>query len=95
MKVVRDTEFMNEFRRRANDSFWENIDCIQTCVKAKTGIGVPIFVHFMAPIKENEVPNKPIEYNFKTAFADDIELLKQEDDDTFAYKQCMKIAYYI
>jgi hypothetical protein len=28
VKVVRDTEFINEFRRRANDDFWKTIDCI-------------------------------------------------------------------
>jgi hypothetical protein len=28
VKVVRDTEFINEFRRRANDDFWKTIECI-------------------------------------------------------------------
>ncbi len=28
VKVVRDTEFINEFRRRANDSFWHTVNCI-------------------------------------------------------------------
>jgi hypothetical protein len=52
VKVVRDTEFINEFRRRANDDFWKQLNCIQTCVKAKTGIGHPIFLHFLAPLNE-------------------------------------------
>ena len=86
VKVVRDTEFINEFRRRANDAFWEHVDCIQTCIKAKTGIGVPIFVHFLAPINENE-PTKPIVYNFLDE--------PGNEDLVFAYKQCMKIAYYV
>jgi len=28
VKVVKDTEFINEFRRRANDEFWRTVDCI-------------------------------------------------------------------
>lgn len=62
VKVVRDSEFINEFRRRANDEFWRTVDCIQTSVKAKTGIGHPVFVSFFAPINENE-PQKEIDYS--------------------------------
>ena len=28
VKVVHDTEFINEFRRRANDDFWKTLTCI-------------------------------------------------------------------
>jgi hypothetical protein len=28
VKVVRDTEFINEFRRRANNDFWKQLNCI-------------------------------------------------------------------
>jgi hypothetical protein len=54
VKVVRETEFINEFRRRANDDYWKLVNCIQTCVKAKTGVGSPVFLHFVAPINESE-----------------------------------------
>ena len=53
--MVRDTEFINDFRRRANDDYWKTIDCVQTIVKSKTGIGHPIFILFYAPMKEDKV----------------------------------------
>ena len=62
VKVVKDTEFINEFRRRANDEFWRTVDCIQTSIKAKTGIGVPVFVNFFAPINEQDTL-KEIDYS--------------------------------
>lgn len=74
-RVVQDTEFINEFRRRANDEFWKTVDCIQTSVKSKTGIGHPIFVSFYAPINENE-PSKDIDYSSFKSMPDDYELLK-------------------
>ena len=49
VKVVRDTEFINEFKRRANDPYWDTLDCIQTSVKARTGLGKPLFVHYVGP----------------------------------------------
>ena len=86
VKVVRDTEFMNEFRRRANDTYWDSIDCIQTCVKAKTGIGQPLFMHFLAPINEHS-PDKEIDYKGAMAeLGEDQDLLARSEDDTYAYK---------
>jgi len=28
VKVVKDTEFINEFKRRANNDFWKGVNCI-------------------------------------------------------------------
>ena len=28
VRVVRDAEFISDFRRRANDKYWESIDCV-------------------------------------------------------------------
>ncbi|CDW81558.1 UNKNOWN [Stylonychia lemnae] len=94
VKVVKDTEFINEFRRRANDEFWRTVDCIQTSIKAKTGIGIPIFVNFLAPINEQD-PSKEIDYSHFKVMQEDFELLKNEEDEQFCYKQCLKIAYYV
>jgi len=97
VKVVKDTELINEFRRRANDLEWLNFSCIQTCIKAKS-IGDLIVVNFQAPVNRL-APFKEIEYGVHAkAMPDDLDLLKSgspEDDDVFAQKQCYKIAHYI
>lgn len=54
VKVANETEFINEFRRRANDAFWKSLECIQTCVKSKIGLGKHIFIAFKVQIKKNE-----------------------------------------
>ena len=94
VKVVSDTEFMNEFKRRANDDFWKTVDCIQTCIKAKTGIGFPIFINFYAPVNPKE-PQKEVDYSEFKTMPEDYELIKSEEDEMFCYKQCLKMAYYI
>jgi hypothetical protein len=97
VKVVKETEFINEFKRRANDQEWTTFNCIQTCIKAKT-IGSPIYIHFLAPINEAS-PAKEIEYGVHARMLpDDIDLLKNgtpEDDEVYSLKQCFKIAHYI
>lgn len=85
VKVVRDTEFINEFRRRANDDFWKTIDCIQTTVKAKTGIGHPIFYPFFAPLNDED-PSKEIDYSHFKNMADENELIKEEEDIVYCQK---------
>lgn len=94
VKVVRDTEFINEFRRRANDNFWNQVTCIQTAVKAKTGIGHPVFISFYAPINE-ESPSDEIDFSEFKNMPGDKELLLSNEDETFVNKQCLKIAYYV
>ena len=97
MRVIKHIEFLNEFKRRANDSEWATFSCIQTCIKAKT-IGAPIYIHFLAPINEAS-PNKEIEYgHLARSMPDDLDLLKggtTEDDEAYSLKQCLKIAHYI
>jgi hypothetical protein len=55
-------------------------------------------VNFFAPINEH-LPKKEIEYGMHARMLpDDYELLKSntpEDDDTYALKQCLKIAHYL
>lgn len=86
VKVVRDTEFLNEFSRRPSDLEWFTINCVQTCIKAKS-IGILITINFLAPIKES-TPYKEIEYGLHAkAMPEDAELLKSwttEDDEVYA-----------
>lgn len=52
VKVTNEAEFINEFRRRANDSFWKTLECIQTAIKNKIGLGKHYFVPFKVEIKD-------------------------------------------
>lgn len=63
--VANETEFINVFRLRANDKFWKNLECIQTCVKCKMGLGKHIFIPFKIQIKNTEALETEITYNFK------------------------------
>ena len=104
VRIVKDTEFINEFNRRPNDTEWLSFNCIQTCIKAKT-IGKLIYVQFYAPLLADDKPDhkrrlaKEIEYaRHHKAMPDDLVLLKsgtKKDDDLFALKQCYKMCHYI
>jgi len=107
VRIVKDTEFINEFNRRPNDTEWLTFNCIQTCIKAKT-IGKVIYIQFYAPIDCDEKADpterkrqaaKEIDYqrHYKT-MPDDVKLLKggtKKDDEHFALKQCYKMAHYM
>lgn len=56
VKVLKDSEFIDEFAKRPNGQYWKTIEVIQTATKSKTGCGTPIFVHFFAPLNE-EAPS--------------------------------------
>ncbi len=92
VKVVRDTEFIDEFRRRANSDFWKELSCIQTTICAKIGIGKPILLHFIAPIKEND-PEKELDYSFKQ-LGEDFDLLRNGEDELYVQKCCLRMCYY-
>ena len=85
------------FKMRANDPEWTSVNCIQTCIKART-IGTPIYVNFLAPINE-ALPKKEIEFGqHARMLPEDYDLLKSgtpEDDDLYALKQCYKIGHYM
>lgn len=65
VKVTNETEFINEFRRRANDQFWKQLDSIQTCVKSKIGIGRHIFIPFKVQIHKNDTLDQDIVYSYQ------------------------------
>jgi hypothetical protein len=49
VKVVSEIEFINEFKRRANDPFWASVQYIQTTIKSRIGLGKPYIFTFNAP----------------------------------------------
>lgn len=93
VRVLRDNEFIQEFSRRPNDEYWRKVEVIQTCVKAKTGCGEPVFVNFVAPL-DADLLEEEIDYDYKTLPAD-LDLLKHGEDQAYAQKQCLKLCYYI
>ena len=91
--MLRETEFIAELQRRPNDEYWRRVEVIQTCVKAKTGCGEPVFVHFQAPL-DQDLPEEEIDYDYKSLPAD-ADLLTHGEDLLYARKQCLKYCYYI
>ena len=94
IRVFKDNEFGTEIQRHPpRDRWWEQIEVIQTAIKSKTGCGTPLFVHFVAPLDE-ENPNNAINYSY-SHFPSDYTLLKNEDDIHYALKQCYIVAEYL
>lgn len=50
VKVMNEGEFIKEFKRRNNDLFWRTLECIQTCIKSKVGLGRHFFIPFKVKI---------------------------------------------
>ena len=69
VRVLSDTEFINEFKRRANDQFWMQIDSIQTTIKSKIGLGKPFNFTFNAPCYKKD----PVTGNILQSYDGDIE----------------------
>lgn len=91
---MRESEFINMFQyNRPNDKFWEEMSLIQTAIKSKTGCGVPVYVHFKAPLDMTN-PEAVIDYG-ADRYPSDYTLLKLNDDVHYALKQCAKMATHI
>lgn len=50
-QIFSDSEFLNIFLKRQNDPYWTQIDYVQTNIRAKIGIGQPIFIEFYADLQ--------------------------------------------
>jgi len=61
IRILRENEFSKEFQRRPNEEYWQRVEVIQTCIKAKTGCGDPITIKFYAPLDESD-PEAEIDY---------------------------------
>ena len=57
MKILKESEFQNLFQLRPTDTLWQTLELLQCTIKSKTGCGTPIFVHFKAPINEQNPSN--------------------------------------
>lgn len=54
-RILTETEFTQFFNSyKPNSKEWQSIECIQTCVKAKLGLGKHIPIHFRAELDINE-----------------------------------------
>ena len=102
VRVVSDTEFINEFKRRTNDPFWKSIDAIQTTVKAKIGLGKPFIFTFNSPCyKKDPFSGKVIQsyegelhFDFKQFGQEDTRLM-QVSPIAYCVKACHKIGFYL
>eukprot|EP00347_Sterkiella_histriomuscorum_P017727 403348226 len=66
VKVETESEFISEFRRRANDPFWKSLECIQTCIKSKQGLGKHVFMPFKIEIRQGDSIDQEITYDFQS-----------------------------
>jgi len=69
VKVLSETEFLNEFKKRASEPFWWSIGIIQTAVKSKLGLGKSFKFTFTAPsfsrrLKDPDGMRGKIEFNY-------------------------------
>ena len=84
VKVVKGNEFLTEFQRRQNDTWWGTIESIQSCIPAQIGVGKVIAIEFFAPLCHYDA-QKRIDFDFKE-MPDDLELLQQEKDELYCIK---------
>ena len=61
--MLNDAIFMSIFLKRQNDKYWNKIEYVQTNLKARIGIGKPIFIRFYANYSLTH-PELPIHYDF-------------------------------
>jgi hypothetical protein len=73
-------------KKAAKDVFWKLIECIQSCVKDKVGIGKPILVQFFAPLDESVPDYHTIDFSSFKKMPDDLQLLNSQLYQEFAYK---------
>lgn len=92
VKPVSENEFLKIMSRRPNDDYWKKIEFIQTCIKARRGIGKAIEIDYYPKVNK-KTPSKPIHYNFRS-YKPDNYLLKN-DPELYCQKQVVKMCYYI
>eukprot|EP00347_Sterkiella_histriomuscorum_P006724 403351677 len=111
VRVLSDTEFLNEFKRRANDGFWNTIDMIQTTIKSKIGLGKPFNFTFNSPCYKKD----PVTGNIVQSYDGDIDFdfkqfngsgsassnpqsdhsLMTNSPTAYCLKVCHKIGFYL
>ena len=101
VRVVSETEFFNEFKRRPHDPFWHYLLSIQTTIKSKIGLGKPYIFTFKTPFykkdKEGNIKiayDGEIEFDFKQFGMND-EKLQRIAPINYCLKMCNKIGYYL
>jgi hypothetical protein len=91
--VLSNNQFGSLLGTRLNDPYWQRVDVIQTCIKAKYGLGDLTIVNFFAPINEQK-PMDEIDFDYKQ-MPSDYDLVMADDDQQYCQKLCMKMCYYI
>lgn len=65
VQVANESEFIAEFRRRANDKFWQSLECIQTCVKSRIGLGKHYFKNFKYQVRLPELVDEDCKFDYR------------------------------
>jgi len=65
VKVASESEFITIYTKRNGDPFWRSIECVQTCIKTKLGLGKHVHVEFAAKVPIGSIGELDLVFNFK------------------------------
>lgn len=96
IEILTEAEFSEKFNTSRSSTYFKRMRYVQTCVKARTGVGLPIIIQFYAPLPVQQPGDKTsrIKYDFKAA-GDDIQMIKNQDDYGYCTKQVLKFCFYV
>ncbi len=44
LEILTDNDFSEKYNSQRQSKFWKKLRYVQTCVKSKTGVGIPIII---------------------------------------------------
>ena len=92
IEVCNENDFRNYFNIPKSDHFWQTINFVQTCVKAKKGFGKEFVVEYYAPLDVAK-PEDEIKYDYRS-LGDDVDILST-NEYKYCVKQCYKMCFYV
>lgn len=88
LKPMSENEFLKVMSRRPNDEYWKGIEYIQTCIKAKLGIGKSIQIDYYPKLNKRN-PSHYIHYNFRKFKSDQYLMINSPKE--YCLKQIVKM----
>lgn len=83
---------LDRYKSKIGEEKWGRIRYFQTCLKHRTGVGMPIVIEYYAPAPVSL--DKPLKYDYRSV-GDDLTMLRQKDYVGYCTKQVVKMCYYV
>ena len=64
-KILNEIDFIKEFKRSKSSSYWKTIECIQTCIKSKIGMGHHIYIDYKVKVSQDLGVEQQLAYDYK------------------------------